>query len=239
MSGPQFSFGPPAAAAAVAGASADVAAVQPQTLAELRAQLARLLVKETNRAAHKASKAAATAATQPEGVNTSNTVESQQHQARLTNKIGGLTTSNAGSDLASISASVHNVLLLSKSRRSKAVSSGNRHNGTDYTSPAPGDHHMPAAALSFGASGPAYSIAPKGNESSSIRVSVADADGFAAIMAAAAAADRVSAVPGPGAYHVEKPFPDPEGKVVYKPILKKSSSSGGTSKKVSFSGALS
>jgi hypothetical protein len=54
-------------------------------------------------------------------------------------------------------------------------------------------------------------------------VKLAAADGPAAVMAAAAALDRAAGVPGVGSYHVDRQFPYPEGKLLYKPkpILKK------------------
>lgn len=101
---------------------------------------------------------------------------------------------------------------------------------TDLTSPAPGDHHAAAGSSGFGCSGPAYSIAGKLSSSNSSSLTVkeaaarlAAADGHAAVLAAAAALDKVGGVPGVGSYQVERQFPHPEGKLLYKPkpILKK------------------
>lgn len=123
------------------------------------------------------------------------------------------------------------------SKHSTSVAAGaSKGGGTmiDYTSPAPGDYFSPrAAAGSVGSRGPAFSMASKlqSNSVGSAKEAagrLAAAGDPAAVLAAAAAVDRLAGVPGVGAYRVERPFPHPEGHLVYKPILKKVTGSSST-----------
>lgn len=251
--GPKYSFGPPVddlggadSAGGVCSSACDgaqqgngaAAAGTQQTLAQLQAQLARLLVKETQRATKKASQAAANSST-PGGQLEKNAGAVHVGNGRVGDHDSPEQLSSRP-NLASLTASVHQALLLSAAARKKSTGSRRRTSGggqkysssKESTAPAPGDHHSATTAGDFGSSGPAYTMGTKGNDD--IKTSVADADGFVAVVAAGAAADRAAAVPGPGMYHVEKPFPHPEGRMVYKPILKKNSSLGSSSKRVSF-----
>eukprot|EP00775_Hariotina_reticulata_P008886 gene8886-9064_t len=103
----------------------------------------------------------------------------------------------------------------------------------DKMTPAPGDHQAPTGA-GHARPGPAFSFAgaqTTAGDATAADVAaeagssnVATAEGLAAVLAAAASADRAAGVPGPGAYNVNGYFPKAEGATIYKPILKKKSS---------------
>jgi len=241
IAGPAFSFAGTrnAAGGGAAAVVADEDVKQalahhsnPPSLAQLQAQLARLLIKT---ARPKTQLVAAAAAVQGvmgatgssdsssnKPTSTSTTAATAKHA--LSNSCQALsdglrTKSNKGS---SMQHTAH------KGRsNSKTVQGSHK-----LVSPGPGEYYqcMSAATGTVGASGPAFTICAHNTKSSDVLVqrqgsgSVAAAAGLTAVLRAAAAADRAAGNPGPGAYNVNGSFPEPEGANFYKPILKRTSS---------------